>query len=144
MSWGIKITTLYIGFVVLIVTMVVMTMRQKVDLVSKDYYAQELKFQDKIDKSNRANALIEPLNWMVSTGKIEINFPQEFKNQKINATINLFRPSDASLDKKIEVSSLLNGKQIISTSTLKAGVYKIQIEWNAGDKTFYNEGVIKI
>ena len=144
MSWGIKITILYIGFVVLIVTMVAMTMSQKVDLVSKDYYAQELKFQDKIDQSNRANALIEPLNWMVSNGKIEINFPKEFKNQKITGTINLFRPSDASLDKKIAVLSMQNGKQIISTSTLKAGVYKIQIEWNVGDESFYNEGVIKI
>ncbi len=144
MSWGIKITILYIGFVVLIVTMVAMTMSQKVDLVSKDYYAQELKFQDKIDQSNRANALIEPLNWMVSNGKIEINFPKEFKNQKITGTINLFRPSDASLDKKIAVSSMQNGKQIISTSTLKAGVYKIQIEWKVGDESFYNEGVIKI
>ena len=111
MSWGIKITILYIGFVVLIVTMVAMTMSQKVDLVSKDYYAQELKFQDKIDQSNRANALIEPLNWMVSNGKIEINFPKEFKNQKITGTINLFRPSDASLDKKIAVSSLQNGNK---------------------------------
>lgn len=144
MSWGIKITILYIGFVVLIVTMVAMTMSQKVDLVSKDYYAQELKFQDKIDQSNRANALIEPLNWMVSNGKIEINFPKEFKNQKITGTINLFRPSDASLDKKIAVLSMQNGKQIISTSTLKAGVYKIQIEWKVGDESFYNEGVIKI
>ena len=144
MSWGVKITILYIGFVVLILSMVAMTMRQKVDLVSKDYYAQELNFQNKIDQSNRANALVEPLNWIVSNGKIEINFPKEFKNQKITGTINLFRPSDASLDKKIAVSSLQNGKQIISTSTLKAGVYKIQIEWNVGEESFYNEGVIKI
>ena len=144
MSWGIKITILYIGFVVLIVTMVAMTMSQKVDLVSKDYYAQELNFQNKIDQSNRANALVEPLNWIVSNGKIEINFPKEFKNQKITGTINLFRPSDASLDKKIAVSSMQNGKQIISTSTLKAGVYKIQIEWKVGEESFYNEGVIKI
>ncbi len=144
MSWGVKISILYVGFVILIVSMVAMTMVEKVDLVAKDYYAQELQFQNKIDKSNRANSLSQPLMWVVKDGVIEISFPLEFKNQKIKGTINLFRPSDASMDKTFEISEPENGKQIISTTSLIKGVYKIQIDWNAGDESFYSEGVIKI
>jgi hypothetical protein len=56
-SWGIKIAMLYCGFVALIIIMVSMAMNQKIDLVSKDYYEQELNYQKKIDKTNRSHAL---------------------------------------------------------------------------------------
>ena len=49
-SWGTKIATLYIGFVGLIILMVSMSMRQRVDLVSEDYYNRELAYQDKINE----------------------------------------------------------------------------------------------
>jgi len=49
MSWGKKITILYIGFVLLIVSMVTISASHKIELVSKDYYAQELDYQQKIN-----------------------------------------------------------------------------------------------
>ncbi len=55
MGWSKKITFAYVGFVALIVTMVVVSMRQKVDLVSKDYYAKELNYQSDINKMSNAN-----------------------------------------------------------------------------------------
>ncbi len=57
MNFGSKITVLYLSFVGLILTLVFMCFGQKVELVSKDYYAQELKFQDKIDAINNEKGL---------------------------------------------------------------------------------------
>ena len=42
MNFGVKITVLYLSFVALILTLVFMSFSQKVELVSKDYYAQEI------------------------------------------------------------------------------------------------------
>jgi len=41
MNWGLKITLLYVGFVAMILTLVFKASGEKVDLVTKDYYAQE-------------------------------------------------------------------------------------------------------
>ena len=41
LGWGYKITILYVGFVAMMVVMVSLTMRQKVDLVSKDGVKQQ-------------------------------------------------------------------------------------------------------
>ena len=142
-NWGIKIALLYLSFVSLIVVMVSMSMHQKVDLVSKDYYEEELKFQEKINKSNRANELKEPLSWEVKQGALLLKFPGQFLNQKINGTVFFFRPSDAALDKTVPLSTdslLLN----IPTTQLKRGVYKMQINWKSGKEEYYNEGIIKI
>jgi hypothetical protein len=59
MSWGIKITLLYLAFVALILTLVFTCFGHKTELEYKDYYARELRFQDQIDAATNA-ANLEP------------------------------------------------------------------------------------
>lgn len=143
-NWGIKITLLYAGFVALVICMVTMAMRQKVDLVASDYYEQELKFQDKINKTNNSNELKEPLTWEVKEGELLVKFPSQFENQKISCSIYFFRPSDAALDETITISNYTDLVQHISTRQLKKGLYKMQINWEANKVEYYNEGIIQI
>lgn len=142
-SWGIKIAGLYIGFVILILTLVSMAVRQNVDLVSKDYYEQELKFQNKIDKVNLTRSLKEQVSWEVKQESLYLKFPEQFKGKKINGSIYFFRPSDAAYDKKISLSTdtiVLD----IPTAQLKTGLYKMQLDWKVDNNEYYNEGVIQI
>lgn len=143
-SWGVKISILYGGFVILIVGMVTMAMRQQVDLVSKDYYEQELKFQDKIDIVKRTSALETPLTWKLKKEGLELTFPRLSQQNTISGSIYFFRPSDASMDKTLEIKADTNAIRMISTKGLKRGLYKIQIDWNANDSEYYNEGFIQI
>ncbi|MFY9309376.1 MAG: FixH family protein [Bacteroidia bacterium] len=144
LSWGIKIAVLYAGFVILIVTMVSLTMREKVDLVAKDYYAQELSYQDKINKVNRTNALEQPLTWQVQPAMLVLKFPEQFKGSEIAGSIYFFRPSDASMDTTVYVSVDTAGVQVITTAKLNKGVYKMQVNWEANKQTYYNESIITI
>jgi nitrogen fixation protein FixH len=143
-SWGLGITFLYSGFVVLIIGMVVMAMRQKVDLVSRDYYEQELKFQDKIDQVGRTALLQSPLTWEVKPDVFSMRFPAEFQGQKISGNIYFFNPSDDKKDKKIALSPDASGLFEIPTAGLKKGVFKIQVSWQVKDVTYYNEGFVQI
>ena len=144
MSWGIRITILYLGFVSLIITMVSLTMREKVDLVAKDYYAQELKYQDRIDEINRTKKLPEQLTWEIKPGAIFYQFPKHLKNANIKARIHFFRPSDANLDKKTNIEVDTSGVYLLSTEKIPAGVYKMQISWEAENTNYYNEGIIRL
>ncbi len=143
-SWGIKIAGLYVGFVILILSLVSMAMRQNVDLVSKDYYEQELNYQDKIDKTNRSRSLKEPLSWEVKQGVLALKFPEQFKGQKINGSIYFFRPSDAAMDKIIAMPTDTSSVRNISTNKLKKGLYKMQVSWEVDKEEYYNEGIIQI
>lgn len=136
---------LYGGFIILIITMVSMAMNQKVDLVSKDYYEQELKYQDKIDKTKRTIALSESMTYHVEQATVVLKFPKQFKNQTIKGSIYFFRPSDEALDTRINFvvadSSLSKN---INTRNFKPGFYKMQVDWEANNDHYYNESVIKL
>ena len=56
MNWGHRIIILYVGFVLLIGTMVYLSSRENVDLVSSDYYDQEIKFQSKMEAERQLSS----------------------------------------------------------------------------------------
>lgn len=144
MSWGIKIACLYTGFGLFIAIMVSLTMGENTDLVTPDYYEQELKFQDRIDAINRTGLLKEQLTWELKENKLYLRFPQELQGRKMRGTIYFFRPSDAKLDKKAVIPDIREGMSSIPVKMLKKGMYKIQINWQADSTIYFNEGVIQI
>lgn len=143
-SWGTKIAMLYIGFVSIIIFMVVLSMNQKIELVSKDYYAKELQYQDKIDEMNNANALSETVENMITSDGVTLTFPSDFKSTSVKGEVLFFRPSDASKDYKTKLQLNENLQQIISSNNLSSGMYKMQISWNAENKNYFTEKVIVI
>jgi hypothetical protein len=144
MSWGVRITMLYTGFVLLIATMVSLSISQKVDLVSKDYYEQELQFQNKINLMDRTKLLSEQLSWQVQNDELALDFPDQFKGQQTSGKVFFFRPSDAVLDKNFELQTDTLNTKSMSIKKLKSGLYKIQINWEVENIQYYNEGFIQI
>lgn len=144
MSWGFRITILYLSFVALIVTLVVLCYGQKVELVSKDYYKQELQYQDRIDAINNANSATQTISHSVEGNIITLNASPEFMQSGFKGTINFFRPSDSSKDFNTELKFDADGKQVIAGDQLEKGLYKMQLSWQSGGKNYFKEQVITI
>lgn len=143
MNFGVKITILYLSFVALILTLVFLSYGQKVELVSKDYYAQELKYQDKIDAIHNTNALSSSIDHKIDASTILLSINPELNKAGLSGSINFFRPSDSSKDVKIKMN-FVNDQQVISKSTLEHGTYKMQLSWTSNGKNYYKEEVIYI
>lgn len=122
------------------------TMKQDIFLVSEDYYKQEIKYQDQIDRITNANALEQPLmiNYLKSENKIEIIFPKEHADAGINGHIVLFRPSDARLDRKFEVKHDDLGRQLIQVNDFQRGNWKIKVSWESSSNEFFKETVLTL
>ena len=144
LNWGTGIALLYTGFVVGILTLVFMSMGQRVDLVSEDYYAQEIAFQGKIDKIARANELADPLRWEVRDGEIIIQYPTTFKAADMGGTVHFYCPANNQKDTKIKVLDNDAHQQLIPLSRLQSGRYLIQIDWKNGETSYWTEGVISV
>jgi hypothetical protein len=141
-NWGSGIALLYITFAGSIIGMVVYSFRQKIDLVTPEYYAEELAYQSQIDKMNRARELEKAIDWKVAAGQIELYFPSTMKTENIAGTITLFKPSDNTADKQFQINSDSAGVQLIDVSSLPAGKYKLKLDWSNLDQTYYQEGVV--
>lgn len=136
MNWGYKILFVYLAFVAGIVLMVFKSSTQKVDLVTSDYYAKELKYQDRIDAINRSSALSSAVTYEVINQQLIISFPKEFAEKKIIGTILLYCPSNDNKDLKKELQTT-NGTISMEIPASNKGAYELQLNWQVEDKTYY-------
>lgn len=141
MSWGIRITLLYLGFVAIIVTLVVTCFTHKSELESKDYYVKELKFQEQINAADNSNKLVHPITYKVMDRSVLLLLPKEILSDNISGTVYFMRPSDASKDKCIPLATDEKGIQMIDPGFIK-GVYKMQISLKSGNKRYFKEAII--
>ena len=141
MSWGIRITILYLGFMALILTLVFTCINNKSELESKDYYARELKYQEQLDAANNANALNEPIDYIVRERSVQLLFPKELLTQDFSGEVLFMRPSDATKDKKISLTPGPEGMQMIDPGFAK-GVYRMQIHMKSQAKSYFKEATI--
>jgi hypothetical protein len=143
MNFGGKIVILYLGFVALIVTLVVMCFKQDVELVSADYYDQEIKFQDKIEACNNEKQLLKSIQHDISEEAIVLRIDSALLTKDFTGTIILFRPSDSKMDKEYKMA-FRNNEQKIDSRELAHGAYKLQLSWVSNQKHYFKEDVIFI
>lgn len=143
MNFGGKIVVLYLSFVALILTLVFMCFGQKVELVSKDYYAQEIAFQDKINAVNNEKSLNGSINHSVNGNEVILTIDSTLLSNDFEGTIVFFRPSDSSKDFKLKMN-FNNYTQIINGSSLIHGAYKLQLTWVTNHTKYFKEEVIFI
>lgn len=142
LSWGTGIWAFYGLFVLMILAMVGMSIVQKIDLVTDNYYEEEVKFQGKIDKINRAKQLTTPLSWEVTEAGIRIQYPTEIKG--ISGKINLYCPADNRKDMSVPIQVGSDGTQFIPSQKIHTGRYQLQIDWQANGIGYWNEGTLNI
>ena len=137
MNWGIRITFAYLAFVALILSLVIGSVQQDFHLVTKDYYAQELAYESRINELQNTHGLeVQPII-QKQPGELTIHLPSTLTD--IKGTIHLYRPSDARLDRKWDIALSPSGQQSLPTAGLRKGLWKVQLEWEATGKTYYFE-----
>lgn len=142
-SWGKRITILYLGFVAIIVALVVGSMRQDFDLVSSDYYGDELKYQEVIDAGKNQSALSAPVQVYANEQMLTLDFPHEFASQVVTGSVQFYSPVNSAWDKTMDIT-VENNKMLVQRSLLKNTRYQVKIRWQAGDKPYYQETEINL
>ena len=143
MNWGVKVTGLYLGFVAIIITLVVSSMRQDFDLVSEDYYQQELDYQNVLDAGKNQNSLSAPVKIHANETILTIDFPAEFQGRALTGKVHFYSPVNAEWDKVLAINSNTDA-MALSRAELKDTRYKIKISWNADGKEYYQESEINL
>lgn len=138
------IIAVFVAFGTFIVSLVVGTFKSEVNLVSKDYYAEELIYEQQIQKEIRSKPYQKEVS--VSLLKTEqmmrLQLPKDL--EKLEGNIVLYRPSSFKMDKQIPLQMNQHREQYIETNELKKGIWVVKIYLNSIDKTYYFERQISI
>ena len=141
-NWGHGIAIFFTCFVIFMLVLVVKAFQENIDLVTDDYYQEELDYQTRIDKIKNDQLLIVPVEIKSEKGGINIQFP-EFESN-IQGEIQIFRPSDAKFDLIRAIETDVYYRQHISTSKLPGGFYKVKVSWEADGKKYYTEESVNL
>jgi hypothetical protein len=142
MNFGKWIVVAFILFAVFIGTLVTVCVNQDVNLVSKDYYKEELGYQDQIERISNTNQLANKPRISKVDGKIQILFSDELIIQK--GELKLFCPSNPKMDKVFSISEQDGNTQFFEIASLQPGMYKAKLLWTMEGKEYFLEEVIFI
>ena len=138
LSWGYKIMFVYIAFVAGMGFLAFKASSQKFDLVTKDYYDQELKYQQVIDQAANSSKLSAPVTIERNEGELRISFPDEMKNKKKLVDFYLYYAADAKKD--FRKSFELNENELVQALPVgMKGMYELKLSWEAEGVKYYFE-----
>lgn len=143
--WPYAIVVCMILFMAYIAMFVYKAMKQDVGLVSKDYYEQEIKYQDQIERVKRTQALGDVMvNYSAEDKTVLLQMPATYREKNLTGTITLFRPSNDKLDKQLPLELGRDQSQLLDAKDLESGIWKVRVSFSDGEETFYSEKTIQI
>jgi len=137
-NWGTGIVIAFAAFIAFIMYFVInMSTNKKYDhdLVTEDYYQEELLHQQEIDKEINSKSMSQKVTWIKTNDGIVIRFPDVLDYSQIKGKVFLYRPSNKKLDSEI-VISLSNHEMLIPKTQLLDGRWNLKIDWEYQDKAY--------
>ena len=132
-NFGHKVFAGFLVFAGLMSFLVYKCMQTRYDLVSKDYYKEELQYQQVIDGKARAGQLSRPVTF---NGDV-LSFPAEMKDAVVN--ILFYCADDARKDRKMNLQLGDDASVTINSGLLLPGKYTIKIQWLHNGQQYYTE-----
>jgi len=137
--WPIAIIAYFILFISFTVVLVVYISHQKMDLVRGDYYDDEIRYQEQLDRMNRT----QPFNAQVAIAydstlqSIRIALPSAHAQSQASGRIRLYRPSDEGLDQDLKLALGADGVQQVDAKKLKTGLWKVRVYWTVDGRDYF-------
>ncbi len=138
LSWGHGVIIALGSFIIFILFMVFGFTygQQNSELVSNDYYGDELVYQGVIDAKNNVKDLSEIPTYREIPQGIKINFPLVDVPDDNKVEFELFRTDDANLDVKKELTLDQNRELLIPRDVISTGSYTLKVKWSQNKKPY--------
>lgn len=144
MNWGSKILMIFIVFGAGMFYLVYRSMNSNFELVEKDYYKSELRYQEVIDGSNRANALTTAVNLQQMDNNIVLQMPEELKSKVISGDVLFYCSYDSKKDRKFQLKISSDGTQLFPSGSITTGNYVVKVSWISDNQNYYTEKKLTI
>jgi len=144
LNWGHKMMLVFLVFVGGMSYLVYRCIKTNYDLVSTDYYKEELSYQQVIDGESRANQLGNKIHIAQNGNELLLQLPNEMKNTAVKGTAWFYYAPDAKRDKQITLNTNAAGEQAINSSQFFPGSYTVKVKWESKGQQYYSEEYVTI
>lgn len=138
MNWGKGLALAMIAFAGMLAYFLVLAAQNPEPLIAENYYAQELRYQDRIDASSRALALSDAVQMEATRERVTVTFPEEVKDKSLSGELSLLHARENADDRSMVIHSAPNGRYEVAIN-LRPGRYLAQLEWKVDTMKYYSE-----
>ncbi|HRD52998.1 MAG TPA: FixH family protein [Flavobacteriales bacterium] len=137
MNWGKGLAISLIAFAAMMAAFGIASARRTETLVTENYYAEELRYQERIDAKNRTKALSAPVSILIADDRVRLQFPAEMMGKAITGRLKLLRPNDARADRDVDIAAEGDGAFVTEALDLWPGRYDASLEWQVDGITYH-------
>ena len=120
-------------------------MRSDVNLVSADYYQQELHYQQRIAAEARTAALPTPVAFERDGASLGVQLPAALvaaihaapEALPLTGTLHFVRPADARHDLTIPFAPDATGRQLLAIGHLRPGRWLLELDFTAAQQHYF-------
>lgn len=138
MNWGRGLALTLVAFAFLMGFMVYKAFQQRFDLVSDNYYEQEIAFQEIIDKKENYNQLEAKGSLRIKNEQLVLELPNDLEGLKKGLRVHMYFLTDARKDFELEVSTIDN-EIIVPETKLAKGKWIAKVLIDCQGKGYYLE-----
>ena len=139
MNWGTGIFITIVVFLIGMISLVIISSMQPLNLVVEDYYPKAIDYQSQIERIARTNALDDKMKVSQDDKFIYVQLPQVDTINKLEGTILLFFPRDNHLDHRFDIDVNDTLLQAIPKEGLKIGRCVVKANWKVDTLEYYSE-----
>jgi nitrogen fixation protein FixH len=134
----------FIGMILFMSVMVYLSIKQNFDMVSKNYYEEELQFQNKIDATQNAIPYDAAFKINQQNKNIALQIPESLAKDIKKAEVVFYCLSNSKLDKTIALQANATGLYAINAQAWEAAHYKVKISIATAQQDYYKELALSI
>lgn len=138
MNWGWKLAIGSGLFMAMIIYFVIQSFQTNINLVSDNYYEDELNFQSEMVAQKNANALEEKVEVVLQGEEILISYPEFFVGNGSEGEVLFYKPANNAHDKTFKCN-LNKSLQVVAKSNLEKGRYFAKVNIKKGEQAYYFE-----
>lgn len=144
-NWATGLTIFFIIFVGTLIFVVYQSRQVHDSLVVKDYYEEDINYQQHYDKKQNTADLAVKVITEYNKEKKEVIFTFPIDSiSSISGKILLYNPYSEYSDQKFDFDLGKDSVYKLPVDNVKAGKWKLKIDWKRGDKEYYQEEVVVI
>jgi nitrogen fixation protein FixH len=143
-NWGTGIFLFYTIFAGSLFYQVYKSTQYDNSLVAENYYEKDLAYQSMYDRKMNSLRLENPMSieYYSEINSVEFLFPKDLK--AITGKILFYRASDEKLDMEFPIQLNELNEMKISTENFKRGRWTAEVEWDSGEKGYFDKKILGI
>ncbi|MBI4659337.1 MAG: FixH family protein [Verrucomicrobia bacterium] len=139
--WPVAIAVAFAVFIAFLAAFIVFASRQNMDLVRRDYYEEEMRFQGQWERLTRTRQVQAEVavSYNAADQSITVRLPGRHAQPSIEGRIRFYRPSDAGLDREVQLALDSRATQRLDATQLRAGLWRVHVSWRVNGEEYYFE-----